>query len=144
MTVKPVGTEHYFTRRQLLCPECSNNARNISVLCYTFIASCSDTEIHLLSYLQHYSLKNHGKRIELKKDFVRFEVFPAVTMKNVIFWDIRTQFVLHRRHIMSPLQSPVSQCYVRSEVFRAETMKNGILWEVTPCGSCKNRRFGGT
>jgi hypothetical protein len=23
-------------------------------------------------------------------------------------------------------------------------MKNAIFWDVTPCGSCKNRRFGGT
>jgi hypothetical protein len=23
-------------------------------------------------------------------------------------------------------------------------LKNGVLWDVTPCGSCKNRRFGGT
>jgi hypothetical protein len=30
----------------------------------------------------------------------------AVTMKNVVFWDIKTQFVLHREHITSPLQSP--------------------------------------
>jgi phospholipid N-methyltransferase len=22
-------------------------------------------------------------------------------------------------------------------------MKNGVFWDVTPCGSCKNRRFGG-
>jgi hypothetical protein len=22
--------------------------------------------------------------------------------------------------------------------------KNGVIWDVTPCGSCKNRRFGGT
>jgi hypothetical protein len=22
------------------------------------------------------------------------------------------------------------------------TMKNGVFWDVTPCGSCKNRRFG--
>jgi hypothetical protein len=28
-----------------------------------------------------------------------------VTMENVVSWDIRTQFVLHRRHITSPLQS---------------------------------------
>jgi hypothetical protein len=26
----------------------------------------------------------------------------------------------------------------------AVTMKNGVFWNVTPCGSCKNRRFGGT
>jgi hypothetical protein len=29
--------------------------------------------------------------------FVRFLVFTAVTMKNVVFWDIKTQFVPHRR-----------------------------------------------
>jgi hypothetical protein len=33
---------------------------------------------------------------------------------------------------------------VRFEVFTAVTMKNGVVWDVTPCGSCKNRRFGGT
>jgi hypothetical protein len=22
-------------------------------------------------------------------------------------------------------------------------MKNDVFWDVTPCGSCKNRRFGG-
>jgi hypothetical protein len=22
--------------------------------------------------------------------------------------------------------------------------KDGVFWDVTPCGSCKNRRFGGT
>jgi hypothetical protein len=33
---------------------------------------------------------------------------------------------------------------VRFEVFTAVTMKNVIFWDVTLCGSCKNRRFGGT
>jgi hypothetical protein len=33
---------------------------------------------------------------------------------------------------------------VRFEVFTAVTMKNGVFWDVTPRGSCKNRRFGGT
>jgi hypothetical protein len=42
---------------------------------------------------------------EGESDNVRFEVLTAVTMKNGVFWDIRTQFVLHRRHITSPLQS---------------------------------------
>jgi hypothetical protein len=37
--------------------------------------------------------------------YVRFEVSTAVTMKNVVFWDIKVQFVLHRRHITSPLES---------------------------------------
>jgi hypothetical protein len=34
--------------------------------------------------------------------------------------------------------------FVRFEVFTAVTMKNGVFWDVTPFGSCKNRRFGGT
>jgi hypothetical protein len=34
--------------------------------------------------------------------------------------------------------------YITFEVFTTVTMKNGIIWDVTPCGSCKNRRFGGT
>jgi hypothetical protein len=45
-------------------------------------------------------------------------------MKNAVFWDIRTQFVVRRRHITSPLQSPAGYCYVRSEVFTTVTMKN--------------------
>jgi hypothetical protein len=34
--------------------------------------------------------------------------------------------------------------HARFEVFTVVTMKNGVFWDVTPCGSCKNRRFGGT
>jgi hypothetical protein len=34
--------------------------------------------------------------------------------------------------------------YVRFEVFTAVNMKNGVFWDVTPCGSYKNRRLGGT
>jgi hypothetical protein len=34
--------------------------------------------------------------------------------------------------------------FVRFEVFTAVIMKNGVFWDVTPCGSYKNRRFGGT
>jgi hypothetical protein len=34
--------------------------------------------------------------------------------------------------------------FVRLEVFTALTVKNGIFLDVTPCGSCRNRRFGGT
>jgi hypothetical protein len=34
--------------------------------------------------------------------------------------------------------------FIRFEAFTAMAMKNGVFWDVTPCGSCKNRRFGGT
>jgi hypothetical protein len=32
---------------------------------------------------------------------VRFEVITAVAMKEVIFWDIETQFIPHRRYYFS-------------------------------------------
>jgi hypothetical protein len=65
-------------------------------------------------------------------------------MKNAVSWDIKPQFVPHRRHITSSLQSPASYCYVRFEVFTAVTMKYAVFWNVTAGGSCKNRRSGGT
>jgi hypothetical protein len=46
-----------------------------------------------------------GQIFDIKILIARLDVFMAVTMKNVVFWDIKTQFVLHRRHIKSPLQS---------------------------------------
>jgi hypothetical protein len=36
-------------------------------------------------------------------EYVRFEVFTAANMKNAAFWDIKTQFMPHRKHIMSSL-----------------------------------------
>jgi hypothetical protein len=48
---------------------------------------------------------------------VGFEVFMAVTMENALFWDINTQFLLQRRHIVSPLLIPAGYFYVRFEVF---------------------------
>jgi hypothetical protein len=59
-------------------------------------------------------------------------------MKNAVFWDIKIQFVLHRRHITSPLQSPFG------EVCKAVIMKNAVVWNIMPCDSFKNRRFRGT
>jgi hypothetical protein len=46
-------------------------------------------------------------------------------------------------HIISFINANIFQ-FVRFEVFTAVAMKNDVFWDVTPCGSCKNRRFGGT
>jgi hypothetical protein len=59
-------------------------------------------------------------------------------MKNAVFYDIKTQFVPHKKHISSQPQSPPGLCHVIFEVFGAVTMKNAVYWNVTPCGSCKN------
>jgi hypothetical protein len=67
-----------------------------------------------------------------------------MTMKKAVFRDIKSQFVLNRRHIhiTSPLQSPAGYCYVRFEAFTAAIVKNAVFLDVTPCSSCKNRYFG--
>jgi hypothetical protein len=57
-----------------------------------------------------------------------FYIFTAVTMKNVIFWDIKGLVVPHRRHITSPLQSSSSSCYVRFEGFVGVSIKNPVFW----------------
>jgi hypothetical protein len=69
-------------------------------------------------------IKRSKKSDHQFKTYERLEVFTAETMKHAVFWDIKFQFLLPRKHIMS--------------------LKNGVFWVVTPCGSCKNRRFGGT
>jgi hypothetical protein len=47
---------------------------------------------------------------------------------------------IYRRLVVSACMFKV----VRFEVFTAVTMKNCVFWDVTPCGSCMNRRLGGT
>jgi hypothetical protein len=45
-------------------------------------------------------------RSDVKINGVRFEIFWAVAMNNAVFWDVKTQFVPHRRHIICPLKNP--------------------------------------
>jgi hypothetical protein len=51
-------------------------------------------------------------------------------MKNAVFWDIKTHFIPHRRHIASPLQSPANECYVRLDVLTGVTGKNAVVWDI--------------
>jgi hypothetical protein len=61
--------------------------------------------------------RNSNKYLN-KYTVVRFDVLTALTIKNV-FWDIKTQFVPHRRHTTFYYRAlPVSYVsYVRFEVF---------------------------
>jgi hypothetical protein len=66
-----------------------------------------------------------------------------------------------RSHVGAMIGRPVIALSVSGILYRAATyladirsqnslkirfkhLKNGGFWNVTPCGSCKNRRFGGT
>jgi hypothetical protein len=61
-------------------------------------------------------------------------------MEGTFFWHIKIQFIPHRRHITSPLQSPAGQRYVIFEVFTAVTMKNAVFWDVTVALTRATRR----
>jgi hypothetical protein len=63
--------------------------------------SCSCTEI--LVYLFQSIFLPVFLRIKTDNN-ERFEVFTAVTMKNAVFWDMKSQSVTHSKHSMSTLQ----------------------------------------
>jgi hypothetical protein len=52
--------------------------------------------------------------VELKtpEEFVRFEVFTAVTMKNAVFWDIKTQLLQKTHYISSTELSRLILCKI--------------------------------
>jgi hypothetical protein len=53
-------------------------------------------------------------------------------MKNVVFCDIKPQFVLHRRHITTPLQSAASYYYATFEVSTPAITKDAVFWHMMP------------
>jgi hypothetical protein len=57
-------------------------------------------ETLLLSNSKNYMRERSGN------ERVRLGGVTAVTMKNVVFWDIKTHFIPHRRHITSQIQRP--------------------------------------
>jgi hypothetical protein len=52
----------------------------------------------------------------------------------------------HHHKLMLRCRNPTVKMLtgIRFWVFTAVTMKNAVTWDTMPCGSCKNRRFGGT
>jgi hypothetical protein len=76
------------------------------------VVSPSSSTLGVLCFLQLLFDNEDGGRTFLRNVdkhlpyYVRFEVFTAVTMKNVVFCDTETHFVPLRRHITSALQGP--------------------------------------
>jgi hypothetical protein len=85
-----------------------------------------------------YTLFNHSEPAAYPR-FMTFTWIPYILyfLYYCITVTISDMFI-------TPLHSDDHLYFVRFEVFTAVTMKNGVFWDVTPCGSCKNRRFGGT
>jgi hypothetical protein len=64
----------------------------------------------------------------------RYELGLYIPQNDILYSD---------RRETSNLTKALTGC-VRFEVFTAVTVKNGVFRAVTLCGSCKDRRFGGT
>jgi hypothetical protein len=80
-------------------------------------------------------------------------------MKNVVFWDVTICYsvktdesakriasinrVTRIGKLGTTLASNIKLSTPRVTA-NVVPMKNGVFWDVTPCGSCKNRRIGGT
>jgi hypothetical protein len=62
---------------------------------------------------------------------LRFEVFTAVTMKNVVFWDIKPSSYFTGTHYFSTTESS-RLMLLRFAVFTAVTMKNAFFWDIKP------------
>jgi hypothetical protein len=56
---------------------------------------------------------------------------------------------LEAAHTLVSVPADISKCLSHRQIPSSRVnpyrhMKNGVFWDVTPCGCCKNRRFGGT
>jgi hypothetical protein len=63
-------------------------------------------------------------------------------MKNVVFSDIKTQIVPHRKHGSFTEPSRLVLCKIWG--LTVVLIKNAVFCDVTLCGSCNNRLFGAT
>jgi hypothetical protein len=62
-------------------------------------------------------------------------------MNNGVFWMLRC-VALVRADVSEQLSASFIRVTKIGEL--GTTLKNGVFWDVTPRGSGKNRRFGGT
>jgi hypothetical protein len=60
--------------------------------------------------------------------------------RNTFYHDV--VMIKKGNHFHPEVFIPNPRC--RGEWWSSLLKKNGIFWDVTPCGSCKNQRFGGT
>jgi hypothetical protein len=102
-----------------------------------------ETESLLTSkYLPNWSMKSCNF-METDK-LLPWRMMSSGMWCNVALWE-----PMFRKNVASIIREKLSRelgttlAIVRFEVFTAVTMKNGFFWDVTPCGSCKNRCFGG-
>jgi hypothetical protein len=85
----------------------------------------------------------HSKINCIKREIAKH----TLTLPLTLAWkhNCHTSWNYTPTHFIKNLNYTLENIFIaRFEVFTAVTMKNCVFWDVTPCGSCKNRLFGGT
>jgi hypothetical protein len=118
------------------------------------IARCScwcRQGLRVMPRLKKRTVGFHVPRQTVQFNRVSWNKLDSAPVPCVAIGDLRTY--PHQISYKRPLLSLHSIC-VRSHVLcvscwinewsTTRVLRNGVFWDVTPCGSCKNRRFGGT
>jgi hypothetical protein len=69
---------------------------------------------------------------------VRYELGFYITEDAILHSHRRESLKHHMNSFMFTFKNPNKKLQISRD-----HNKNGVFWDVTPCGSCKNRIFGG-
>jgi hypothetical protein len=83
------------------------------------------------------------KNCQFSDDFCSYSglILTVLSVKQCMCTKVSLVYV-EIQEVLLLVQTQYSS--VKFEVFTVVIMENGVFWDVTPCGACKNRRFGGT
>jgi hypothetical protein len=82
-----------------------------------------EAQLNLLASIRLLLIK--ARRYAVRVD-IRFEVFTTFAMNNAVFWDVRTQFLPHTKHITA--REPSRLMSLRFDVFTA------VIWRTPSSG----------
>jgi hypothetical protein len=86
--------------------------------------------------MNHISSDDQLRKIFYSLFFFFWSYFKFITL----YWFVECLFLYTCRPVSISLS-----LFLRFNDLKATiSLKNGVVWDVTKCGSCKNRRFGGT
>jgi hypothetical protein len=92
-------------------------------------------------FMKWFTIKKHNESSNVNTDMTGNHIIQHYFINPFAACD-RSHLPLLRCSFHSCIMAPCGceQCwwYIYSDI------KNGVFWDVIPCGSCKNRRFGGT
>jgi uncharacterized protein with PQ loop repeat len=74
----------------------------------------------------------------IENPFIQVSLIYISMFLSSVFNPLISVSILHYLMLQATVTASISLCKTRKD------LKNGAFWDVTPCGSCKNRRFEGT